>query len=120
MANFAKIGLDSKVTDVIIVNDLVLKDSDGNTHETLGEQFLTELYGWAVWKQTFDDGTRKNYSGRGYSYDSERDAFIPLKPYPSWLLNEDSCQWDAPVVFPSNGGRYKWDEDDQEWVWVSD
>jgi len=115
MANFAKIGLDNKVTDVLVVHDSVLKDAEGNTHETLGEQFLTELYGWSVWKQTFDDGTRKNYAGRGYSYDSERDAFIPLKQYPSWILDENTCRWGPPVAIPDSDNYYTWNESTKAW-----
>jgi len=64
-----------------------------------------------------DGGTplRKNYAGIGYSYDAQRDAFIPPKPYPSWTLNEDTCQWDCPVAYPSDGGRYTWNEAAQSW-----
>jgi hypothetical protein len=61
---------------------------------------------------------RKNYAGIGYTYDETRDAFIPPKPYPSWLLNEDTCLWDAPVPYPTDGGMYLWDEDGQAWVLV--
>jgi hypothetical protein len=59
---------------------------------------------------------RKNYAGIGYSYDAARDAFIPPKPFDSWLLNEDSCLWEAPVPHPTDGGFYNWDEGSQEWV----
>jgi len=59
---------------------------------------------------------RKNYAGAGYSYDKDRDAFIPPKPYPSWALNETSCRWEAPVAMPSDDKRYDWDEDSQSWV----
>ena len=58
---------------------------------------------------------RKNYAGIGYTFDEERDAFIPPQPYPSWTLNEDTCLWDSPVPYPEEG-MYKWDEDNQEWV----
>jgi hypothetical protein len=59
---------------------------------------------------------RKNYAGIGFTYDRSRDAFIPPKPFPSWLLNEDSCLWEAPVAYPSDGGRYVWDEASGAWV----
>jgi hypothetical protein len=65
---------------------------------------------------------RKNYAGIGYTYDFERDAFIPLKPFASWILNEDSCLWDAPVAMPADAGtgeppkRYSWDETTVAWV----
>ncbi|NCU71529.1 MAG: hypothetical protein EBY66_00700, partial [Candidatus Fonsibacter lacus] len=59
---------------------------------------------------------RKNYAGLGYTYDAQRDAFIPPQPFPSWLLNEDSCQWQPPVAMPEDGQMYQWIEDAQEWV----
>ena len=64
-----------------------------------------------------EDGTpfRKNYAGIGFTYDEERDAFIPPQPYASWTLNEDTCLWDSPVPYPSEG-EHEWDEDNQEWV----
>lgn len=63
---------------------------------------------------------RKNYAGIGYSYDTQRDAFIPQKPYASWVLNEDTCLWDAPVAMPNDGGRYTWNESNQTWDAVPD
>lgn len=62
---------------------------------------------------------RKNFAGIGFSYDATRDAFIPPKPYPSWVLNEFSCLWEAPVPYPTDGGMYTWDEDSQSWVEVT-
>jgi hypothetical protein len=59
---------------------------------------------------------RKNYAGIGYSYDSVRDAFIPPKPYASWVLNENTCLWDAPTPYPTDGKTYNWDENTQQWV----
>ena len=59
---------------------------------------------------------RKNYAGIGYTYDEARDAFIPAKPYPSWLLNEDTCLWDPPVPYPEGDGFYTWDEESQSWL----
>lgn len=59
---------------------------------------------------------RKNYAGIGYTYDPDRDAFIPPKPYPSWILNEQTCLWDAPVAMPQDGKRYVWDEPTTSWV----
>lgn len=63
---------------------------------------------------------RKNYAGIGYTYDSVRDAFIPPQPYPSWVLDESSCLWEAPVPYPTDGNRYYWDEADQSWTAVED
>lgn len=59
---------------------------------------------------------RKNYAGLGYTYDAGRDAFIPPKPYNSWVLNEDTCLWNAPVVYPDDEGQYTWDEETTSWV----
>jgi hypothetical protein len=63
---------------------------------------------------------RKNYAGIGYTYDAGRDAFIPPKPYASWLLNETTCLWDAPVAMPNDGKRYSWDEATTSWVEVEE
>ena len=62
---------------------------------------------------------RKNYAGISYTYDAERDAFIPPKPYASWLLNETTCLWDSPVPYPDDGERYTWDEETQSWVEIT-
>jgi hypothetical protein len=58
---------------------------------------------------------RKNYAGAGYTYDSERDAFIPVKPFPSWVLNEESCIWESPTPYPSSNDAYGWNETNQTW-----
>lgn len=70
-----------------------------------------------TWIETKIDGSiRKNYAGIGYSYDSEKDAFISPKPFDSWVLNDGTCQWDAPVDYPGDGKDYKWDESKVNWV----
>ena len=116
MASFAKIGLNNKVIAVVSVNNEVLKDSNGIEQEQLGIDFLTNIYGWAIWKQTSYNGNfRKNYAGIGYTYDEERDAFIPKKPYNSWVLNEQTCQWNSPVAYPTDGKRYNWNETNLTW-----
>jgi hypothetical protein len=126
MASFAKIGLNNKVIEVHSLHNDVLKDANGVEQEVLGIDFLTKLHGWAVWKQTSYnthggvhtlDGTplRKNHAGIGYKYDKDRDAFISPKPFPSWTLNEDTCNWEAPVVFPDDGKRYSWNEETTSW-----
>ena len=119
MASFAKIGLNSKVIEVLSVHNDVLKDSNGAEQEVLGVDFLTKLTGWAIWKQTsYNNNSRKNHAGVGYSYDEARDAFIPPQPYPSWVLSEDTCRWDAPVAYPDDGNYHTWDESNKEWVEV--
>ena len=123
MAHFAKIGLNNKVIEVHVVANDVLKDSNGIEHEINGIKFLTEITYWPIWKQTSYNSTiRKNYAGPGYTYDEDRDAFIPLKPYNSWILNEESCRWDPPVVRPELTNEeiedkryYNWNEETKQW-----
>ena len=124
MAHFAKIE-DGVVTQVIVVDNKDCADASGVEKEYIGAAFCEKLFG-GTWKQTSYNGSiRKNYAGVGYTYDSERDAFIPPKPYPSWLLNEDTCLWDAPVAMPEDAGtgeppkRYSWDEATTSWVEVT-
>ena len=126
MASFAKIGLNNKVIEVLSVHNNELKDSNGVEQEVNGIDFLTKLTGWAVWKQTSynthggvhsSGGTplRKNHAGIGMTYDEDRDAFIPKKPYNSWILNEETCQWEAPVAYPDDGKDYTWNENNERW-----
>ena len=133
MANFAKIGLNGKVIEVQSVVNEVLHDSNGVEQESIGIDFLTKLTGWSIWKQTSYNtrggehktgGTpfRKNFAGIGMTYDEDRDAFIPPKPYPSWTLNEQTCLWECPVAKPQltqeqydNNNYYEWNETNQTW-----
>jgi hypothetical protein len=121
MASFAKIGLNNKVIEVLSVVNEVLHDSNGIEQEVNGIDFLTKLTGYPVWKQTSynthggvhdNNGIplRKNHAGIGYTYDETRDAFIPPKLFNSWILNENTCIWEAPVAKPNNGERYSWNE----------
>ena len=66
-----------------------------------------------------DTPFRKNYAGVGYTYDANRDAFIPPKPYESWTLNEASCLWESPIEYPTDGEMYIWNEDNQQWELIS-
>tara|TARA_R110002167_G_scaffold307822_1_gene512389 strand:- start:477 stop:845 length:369 start_codon:yes stop_codon:yes gene_type:complete len=116
MASFAKIGLNNKVIEVLSVHDNELKDSNGVEQENLGIDFLTKLTGWAIWKQnSYNGNIRKNHAGIGYTYDEDRDAFIPPKPFNSWTLNETTCRWEAPVVKPNDGQIYNWNEETTSW-----
>jgi hypothetical protein len=116
MAHFAKIGLNGKVLQVQVVKNEVLHDSNGVEQENIGIDFLTQSTGWAVWKQTSYNGNiRKNFAGVGMTYDEDRDAFIPPKPFNSWTLNETTCRWDPPVVKPDDGQNYIWNETNQTW-----
>ena len=116
MASFAKIGLNNKVIEILSVHNNVLLDSNNVSSENLGIDFLTNLTGWAIWKQTsYNNNFRKNHAGIGYTYDEDRDAFIPKKPFNSWILNEDTCLWEAPVALPDTENRYNWNEETTTW-----
>ena len=112
MAHFAKLGINSKVIGVEVVADADCKNADNIEDETVGIQFLENIHGWPLWKKTSYNtqanvhslgGTpfRKNYAGIGYTYDEDRDAFIPPKPHASWVVNETTCVWEAPIAYPS-------------------
>jgi hypothetical protein len=131
MASFAKIGLNNKVIEVLSVVNEVLHDSNGIEQEVIGIDFLTKLTGYPVWKLTSyntnggvhsSGGTplRKNHAGIGYTYDETRDAFIAPKPFNSWILNEDTCLWNAPVAYPQDDNDYKWNEQTLSWDIVED
>jgi hypothetical protein len=126
MASFAKIGLNGKVIAVHSVVNEVLHDSNGIEREDIGIDFLTKLHGWAIWKQTSyntmggvhnNGGTplRKNHASIGMIYDEDRDAFIEPKPFNSWILNETTCLWNAPVAMPINENKYTWNESTLTW-----
>jgi hypothetical protein len=125
MAHFAKIDADNKVVAVVVVADSTATD------EQAGVNFLNNLYGTSDnWKQTSyntDGGVhklggtpfRKNYAGIGDTYDADRDAFIPKKLFPSWVINDTTCQWEAPVANPNDGKNYRWNEDTTSWDEIS-
>jgi len=111
MAHFAKLGTGNIVERVEVVSN------DIATTEQAGVDFLNNLYNTRdVWKQTsYNHNIRKNYAGIGYTYDEQRDAFIAPKPYESWVLNEDTCRWEAPVVKPDDDQNYRWNEELKNW-----
>ena len=121
MGNFAKLDDQSIVVDVIVVNNDTLDNLQFPESEAVGVAFLTEWSGgYTNWKQTsYNANFRKNYAGVGYTYDPVLDAFIVPKPYPSWLLNTETCQWEPPTPYPSDGNMYTWDETAQSWVRVT-
>jgi hypothetical protein len=127
MASFAKIENNIVIAVNSVVNE-VLKDSNGIEQESIGIQFLKTLYNEpnAIWKQTSynthggihnNNGKplRKNHAGIGYTYDSKRDAFIAPKPFNSWVLNENTCNWEAPVARPQDDKIYIWNEQTLFW-----
>lgn len=110
MAHFAKIENN-------IVTQVIVADTQEWCESALGGEWVQISYNTYGGVHT-QGGTplRKNYAGIGYSYDRERDAFIPQKPYSSWILNEETCLWEAPISKPDDGNRYVWDEEKVEWV----
>jgi hypothetical protein len=115
MAHFAKLE-NNIVTQVIVVSNQDILNEQGQELEQKGIDFCSNLLG-GTWKQTSYNGNmRKNYAGIGYTYDEGRDAFIPPKPYNSWLLVEETCQWKAPVDYPADENQYAWDESTLSWV----
>lgn len=119
MAHFAEIGVDNTVIRVIVVNNAELLDENGEEQESLGADFCRDLFG-GTWVQTsYNRNFRKNFANQGYTYDSSRNAFIPPKPFPSWTLDETTCQWQSPVSYPDDGQQYSWNEDSTSWELVT-
>jgi hypothetical protein len=116
MAHFARIDENGVVQQVVVVNNKDTSDASGVEKEHIGAAHLEKILG-GTWKQTSYNGNiRKNYAGIGYSYDAQRDAFIPPKPFNSWVLNESTAQWEAPTPMPIDGKMYSWDEATTNWV----
>jgi hypothetical protein len=116
VAHFAELDENNIVLRVIVVDD---------QHEDDGENWCHDFAG-GTWKQTsyntlrnsHSEGKsplRKNYAGIGFQYDASLDGFIPSQPYPSWLLDEEVCQWESPVPMPTDGARYEWNEATLSW-----
>ncbi len=97
-----------------IDNNIVVEVLVGPNYGDEGEAFFNALGGTWV-KTSYNGNIRKNYAGIGYTYDTDRDAFIAPKPFNSWLLDEDTCQWQAPVTYPTDGLMYQWDEELTDW-----
>jgi len=108
MSHWAEIDLKSKVIRVLV--------GDNNEPDE-GESFMKSLGG--TWLKTSYNGKiRKNFAGIGFTYDKKRDAFIAPKPFESWILNEETCRWDAPKPYPIDEKVYRWDESKLDWVLV--
>lgn len=121
MAHFAELDSNNIVTRVIVVHNNELKDENGVEQETKGVSFCQSLFGAdTIWAQTSYNGSfRKNFAGVGYKFDVARNAFIAPKPFESWVLNEDTCIWEAPVAKPDDGKMYTWNETAGNWVEVT-
>jgi hypothetical protein len=118
MAHFAELDDNNIVKQVIVVHNNELLDGSGNESEQKGIDFCTNLLG-GRWVQTSYNGNiRKNYAGQGYLYDPIRDAFVAPQPYPSWELDEQTCRWQPPVAYPTDGLVYSWNEETLSWIEV--
>lgn len=126
MANFAKIGLNNKVLQVIFIDNINSMTKEGVEDEAVGVEFCKNNFGHDVWlKTSFNTNANKhlgggtpfrgNYAMVGGYYDSQLDAFITPKPFESWVLNTEYFLWEAPVVKPEDGKKYSWDESNVSW-----
>ena len=116
MAHYAFLDDNNIVTEVIVgrnEDEVVDGISDWEAH-------YGELRSQRCVRTSYNNNFRKNYAGIGYTYDDALDAFIPPQPFPSWVLNETTCLWDAPVAYPDDGLLYNWDEASQSWQEVTD
>jgi len=118
MAHFAQLDEHNLVLQVIVVNNETIENLSFPQSEPVGIAFCQSLFGAdTIWKQTsYNNNFRVRYAGIDYIYDATLDAFIPPKPYPSWLLNTATCNWDPPIPYPNDGKRYTWDEATESWV----
>lgn len=121
MGHFAKIDNNSVVLEVLVVDNETLNNLPFPESEPVGVAFLTQWSGgYSNWKQTsYNASFRKNFAGVGSIYDNVLDAFVQPKPYPSWLLNTNTCQWQAPIPYPNDGKPYQWDEATQSWIEIT-
>ena len=124
MAHFATIdNSTNKVINVEVVNNAVITDSNGDEQEQLGIDFLEQIHGGGgvTYKQTsYNESIRKNFAQIGGTYDATKDAFIGIKPFNSWVLNDTTCKWEAPTACPSDGKPYVWDESSTSWKEIPD
>ena len=116
MSHFAELDANNVVLRVVVVDTRDNSTADGVEKESIGQAFCERLFG-GRWVQTsYNHNIRKRYAGVGYTYNEALDAFISPKPYPSWTLNNDTADWEAPVTYPTDGETYVWDETKKNWV----
>jgi hypothetical protein len=122
MAHFAKLDSDNKVIHVSVVDNWNTVDGSGNESEEVGIAYLKSIHGADTnWKQTsYNNNIRKNYAGIEYTYDAGRDAFISPKPFASWVLNETTCRYEAPISKPTDDKSYVWNESTTSWDVVAE
>ena len=123
MGYFAQLDDNNIVQQVISISNDVLNEPEFSFPETevLGRAFISQTLGLpGTWKQTsFNNSFRKNYSGIGFTYDEQRDAFIPPQPYNSWTLNEETCLWEPLIPYPDDDKDYVWNEENGAWEEIS-
>ena len=115
MAHFAQLDENNTVIRAIVVDNNELLDN-GVESEEKGIAFCNSLINGRWIQTSYNGNIRKNYAGEGYIYDQSRDAFIPPQPFKSWILNENTCRWDAPVSIPDYDNFYVWDEETMSWI----
>lgn len=121
MAHFAKLDNNNLVLECLVVSNNVLLNDIGYEVENRGIELLKAITGHENWKQTsYSNSFRKNFAGIGYTYDALFDAFIPPKPFNSWLLNETTCAWGPPTPMPLDGLSYTWDENTVTWIRIEE
>lgn len=124
MAHFAELNENNKVIRVVVVENYCILNENNEESEELGISYLNNLYNENLnWKQTsYNNNFRNVFGGPGFSYDETLDAFISPKPYPSWILNETTITWKAPVPEPTDvpeGSYYEWNEEEQSWELIT-
>ena len=116
MAHFCILNDSNEVTAVNVIADSDCLDGDGNESEAVGIAFCESLFGVATYKQTsYNETFRKNFGTVGTTYDASKNAFIPIKPWNSWVLDETTCKWKAPVDYPVDENVYMWNEETTSW-----
>ena len=126
MAHFCELDSNNVVLRVIVVSNADTSTAQGEEKESIGIAFCERLLGGTWVKTSYNGNIRKNYAGIGYTYDKDRDAFIPPKPYASWVLDENTCLWNSPVAYPTDVGtpeapkRYTWNEETKSWDVISE
>jgi hypothetical protein len=115
MAHFAELDENNIVKRVIVVDNRDTSDANGVEKEYIGVAFCERIFGGRWIQTSYNANKRKNYAGIGYTYDEQRDAFIPIKLFSSWMLDEATCRWQPPVPMPNDGKIYQWNEETTSW-----
>lgn len=115
MAHFAQLNDNNEVIQVLVVNNDYLKDENGNEVEELGRAHMEAVHGGRWIQTSYNNNFRVRYAGTRFTYNETLDAFIPPKPYPSWILNNSTLDWEPPIPRPNDENLYEWNEETQSW-----